>query len=278
MNPDTSDRFLVHDIVMDVELIPGLRMKSNDPCLSSRSDLTKEDKVRAQMTVSVWTLNDDHYFTLMITSTPTTTMAFSRLRSGTINEITPQIERRQSTYATPVLQVDHQCPSCGSSISQSEVPQLGAYTSVSPLSMSHDTPAVKPLLSDVEKLVRMQDSLIDAMDIPLMAMWKDGSIATINRALARLMYQGADGDYGYDTNEILSKFKVYTEDFTRELTQEEYPIAMACRSEHGPTQFKMGVIDANSRRRLFEFTVNRIYDDDTGDFQYVLAVMKDVTW
>ena len=263
---------------MDVDITPSLLMKSNDPSSSSGVDRTKEDKVRAQMTVSVWTLNNGHYFTLMITRTATTTMASSHLRSDTADELTQHVERRQSTYAAPVLQADHQCPSCGSSISQSEVPQLGAYISVSPASTPHGTSAIKPPLSDVEKLVRMQDSLIDAMDVPLMAMWKDESIATINRALVRLMHQGADSEHGYDTYEILSNFKVYTEDFNRELTRDEYPIVTVCRSEDGPRKFKIGVIDANARRRLFEFTVNRIYDDDTGDFQYVLAVMKDVTW
>ena len=152
------------------------------------------------------------------------------------------------------------------------------HASFSVSSITNGASVDAPPLTNVQKLLRMQDSLIDAMDLPIAAMWRDESVLTINKALSRLTYQGSDGAYGNDVSKILNSFKVYTEDFQRQLTLDEFPIIVVCRSQSPQSKFRVGVIDSNQRRRLFEITVDRICDDKTGEFQAVLLVMKDVTW
>lgn len=125
--------------------------------------------------------------------------------------------------------------------------------------------------------------MLDAMDVPVIGMWIDETVVMINKALARLSYHGGADVSVTDAFEVLSRFKVYTADFTRLIDPTEYPIVQACRSRESQSpnpslNYKIGIIDSSQRRRIFEFTVDSIYDDETKELQGALVVLKDVTW
>ena len=88
-------------------------------------------------------------------------------------------------------------------------------------------PATKEPLTNAEKVLWMQDRLLDAVDIPVMALWHDESVATVNKALARLMHHGSDAAEFTDPSTVISNFNLFTEDFQRPLIEDEYPIVAA---------------------------------------------------
>lgn len=119
--------------------------------------------------------------------------------------------------------------------------------------------------------------MLDAIDIPVIAMWKDGSLAVPNKAVARLMHSDTD-PISDDARNILSRYKVYTEDFARELEQYEYPIAQLCREQTPFKKLRVGVMDSKSTQKVYEATGQCIYDEDNGEFQAGVCAFKDVTW
>ena len=90
------------------------------------------------------------------------------------------------------------------------------------------------------------------------------------------MHQDADPttDSAYD---VLSRFRLYTEDFKRELTPEEYPIVRLCRTQKPFSKWKVGILDGNGRCLSFDVSGEGIHDEKTGEFLAGIVVLKDVT-
>lgn len=122
----------------------------------------------------------------------------------------------------------------------------------------------------------MKDGIINAMEIPVFAMWKDESLAVPNTAASRLMHQEANpvSDNAYD---LLSRFKVYTEDFGRQLEPEEYPVVKLCRTQKPFSKWKIGLLDSNGQRKQFDVSGECIKDEKNGEFLAGIVVLKDVT-
>ena len=130
--------------------------------------------------------------------------------------------------------------------------------------------------SVLQKIARMKDGILNAMEIPVVAMWKDESLSIPNKAAARLMHQNADpiSEEAYD---LLSRLKVYTEHFERQLTPEEMPIVQLCRNQTPFSKWKVGVLDATSSRKNYDVSGEGIFDEKTGDFLAGIIALKDVT-
>lgn len=215
----------------------------------------------------------------MFTITSAATFPLSRNYSHFAIQRPKRSERTQPTATASISHVTlHSCPSCGSPYPQSELSITKSQPHIGPSAKPDGVLDVQSPLSDVQKVVRMQDSMIDAIDVPVIAMWTDESGITINKALAYFMFQGADSLRSRDASEILSNFKVNTEDFRRLLIPDEYTIRVTCRSKDQCSKFKVGMFDSNSRRRLSDVTVHHIYDEETREFQAVLAILEDMTW
>ncbi|KAL8848674.1 MAG: hypothetical protein Q9198_011177, partial [Flavoplaca austrocitrina] len=81
-------------------------------------------------------------------------------------------------------------------------------------------------------------------------------------------------DSAYD---VLSRFRLYTEDFKRELTPDEYPIVRLCRTQKPFSKWKVGILDGNGRHLSFDVSGEGIHDEKTGEFLAGIVVLKDVT-
>ena len=81
-----------------------------------------------------------------------------------------------------------------------------------------------------------------------------------------------------DAADIISRFKVYTEDFERELELYEYPLVKLCRDQQGFKKSRIGMIDSKNRKTVHECTGDAVYDEETGEFQAGICALKDVTW
>ena len=273
-------RALVHDAVVNVVLNSqyinaGSRSSSRSPA-SSNSD-THTD---AKMIISIWTMDDQRYFTLTFTSTSNVLMPSTRShhpraisRSSTHGTLSPPSLSTPSSPTSP-----NYCSSCGSTQGTNLTTPTGIPLSVSPFpplgapGKSHV--ALSPAV--LQKTSRMKDAIINAMEIPVLAMWKDESLAIPNKAASKLMHRIAD-PVSEDAYDLLSRFKVFTEDFKRELKVDEHPIIRLCRSQVPFSKCKIGLIDSSSKRRHYDCSGEGISDEKTGEFLFGIVTLQDVT-
>jgi len=123
----------------------------------------------------------------------------------------------------------------------------------------------------------MKDAILETMELPVFAMWKDGSLAIPNQAGRRLLQQGINPltKDGYD---LISRFRMWSEDFERELSQEEFPIVEICRTQQPFASRIVGMKDPVSGRNIsYDVSGKGIMDEATGEFLAGLIWMRDVT-
>ncbi|KAL8850440.1 MAG: hypothetical protein Q9221_004582 [Calogaya cf. arnoldii] len=272
-------RALVHDAVVNVVLSSQYIADGNIKTSKSQNSPHGDGQIRAKMIISIWTLDSQRYFTLTFThasKSPTHSVrSHSRTQSKaqTYERLSPSAQSSPPSPGTPGL-----CPSCGSTPSSALASPTGATLSIAPFpppsapekSVLASSPAV------LKKISRMKDAILNVVDIPVFALWKDESLAFPNNAVKRLMYQDVDPttDDAYD---VLSRFRIFTEDFKRELTPEEYPIVRLCRTEKPFSKWKVGIVDAHGRHLNFDVSGEGIHDEKTGEFLAGIVVLKDVT-
>lgn len=122
----------------------------------------------------------------------------------------------------------------------------------------------------------MKDALTDAIEFPVFVMWHDETLAIPNKAAAQLMHEPADTPSDH-TWETLSRFKVYTEDFKRQLTPDELPIVQLCRTRKPFSRHRIGISHPTLGRQQYDISGKLINDSKTGEFQAGIVTLKDVT-
>lgn len=122
----------------------------------------------------------------------------------------------------------------------------------------------------------MKDAIIDAMELPVVVMWHDESLLVMNKATSRLLHQTPAMTLD-DPLQMLAHFKIYTEDFERELQLDEYPLLQLVRSREPFSKRKIGLEDPGLGRRDFDCSGEVIIDEGTGNFLAGMVVMADVT-
>jgi PAS domain-containing protein len=106
-------------------------------------------------------------------------------------------------------------------------------------------------------------------------MWKDEGFGIPNKALLRLF----NGTYTpANQRDFLSQFRIWTEDFERELSVAEYPIMDVIRTQQRVERRRLGMRQPFTNAKLiFEVNGEPIFDEGTGDFLGGIVVFKDVT-
>lgn len=267
---ECEGRTLVHDISVNVLIRPRLLAPGSDSSSPSAKHPRTNRQASAKMTISIWSLGRQRYFTLTFQHTPwktlPTTGTKSRVVSGRFNLAT----------AADIYSSTHDPLLASHTFSRLQSTRRNSSSSL-PLrrTVSQGSNRSDPTVQD--RISRMKDAIIDTIGIPIMAMWRDGSLAVHNKAISRLMHQDPD-IAPIDVDDTLSRFRVYTEDFERELEQYEWPIVKLCREQKTFKGCRMGTIDHKGTRRVFEVTGDGIYDEQTGAFLAGICALKDVTW
>lgn len=234
-------------------------------------------KATCRMIISIWTLHDQRFFTLTFTA------------GGT-----PNASRHRRHYTNP-HQAAGRAPSTASAKSAQSSRSNGtpaSSTSVSavnsPSEQSHTTTSFLPYgapskcsttstFTEFQKVTRMKDAMLNAMNIPVIAMWRDESVVFPNPAARRLLAVTADpiSDESYD---FMSRFKPWTADFSRELTDLENPIIKLCRTQQPFSTWQIGMKNsATGKRSNFDVSGYPVFDDKTNEFFAGLVAFKDVT-
>jgi PAS domain S-box-containing protein len=275
----------VHDSTMEVVFSTNRDSKTGLP-LGTRHDVAGH--VQAQMIVSVWATEDEQYFTLTFTAS-----GFSSV-SSEVTKTTSRTVSRATTSHTSIGSGLSSNTSSNSSrdrkgVQPTSAPKTNSSRVASPgVAPKMDFPPKGPpakATSGTEptmfnKSNRLKDAILNSMNFPAFAMWKDESFGLPNKAAIKLIYPWID-DGAYDSNEqardFLYKFVLYDEDFSSKLPMEEFPIMRLLREQIAFDGYRVGMYSAkDGARQLFD-TYGEPILDDKGEFLGGLVVFQDVT-
>lgn len=274
--PSMRDKTLVHDTVVDVvvssQRSTTIALDGYNRSLKPRSP---NHQTPAKMIISIWHIGEHKFFSLSFTSTlPAAHKPHSQ--SHVVSRPPASTSHLNSSSALPGASASSRSSSTPSSVITSP--------SESSLNAAPFPPYGAPAkclqpgpFTEFQKVTRMKDAMLSAMEIPVLAIWKDESVVFPNPAARKMLAVVADPttEDGYD---FISRFKAYTSDFSRELRQDEFPMTSLCRNQKSFSNWKIGMVEPRSgRRRNYDVGGKPVLDENTGEFFAGLVAFKDVT-
>lgn len=279
---------------------PAEHKKRQDQChqtvvevVISRTELTKsqmqfrpvnkksDQQTFAKMIITVWEIADHQtYFTLTFTNTESTSQVAQLkkpvARSGTLESAEkksiatssnpPSVTSSHDSSSSPL----HRLSPGAVSLASSPFPPMGP-----PFKSKQSAPSV------LQKMLIIKDALLDNTEQPIIAMWHDGSATYPNAAARRLMDKRASTEARLsrlnDNNGVLGQWALYTEDFSRPLETHEYPISTLLRTQTPFSGHRIGVIDPDGKRLVYDALAEAIRDEETGEFLAGVVTCRDVT-
>lgn len=235
---------------------------------------------QAKMIISVWQLSPQQtYFTLTFTNTDSKYVppvgakklagksdvldAAEKKYPYSVNDPPSMTSSRDSRSRSPSVPIS---PS-QVAMSSSPFPPLG------PPSQSSVTSAPSML----QKITVMKDALLDKTQTPIIAMWKDGSVILPNKPARRLFNQELVHGAPLEGFNILPLWKLWTDDFGRQLEPEEYPISVLLKTETPFESYRIGMLDENGERLIFDVEGAAIRDEITNEFLAGVITCRDIT-
>ena len=270
------ERAPIQDTVVEVVISASRISHSSPNGLSHRQHNPKSPSMQAtcRMIITIWHLNNQRFFTLSFT-------ASGPHHAKNKHHHTSRVSPRGTSTASG--------KSTHSGLSHGTSPTSNASSVVtSPVETSHNTSSFLPngapakcantnTFTEFQKITRMKDAMLNAMHIPIIAMWRDESVVFPNSAARRLLAVTADptNDEGYD---FMSRFSPWTADFSRELLEDENPIIKLCRTQQPFAAWQIGLINtATGKKSTFDVSGYPVFDDKTNEFCAGLVAFKDVT-
>lgn len=233
----------------------------------------------AKMIISVWDMSEQQtYFTLTFTNTESTSSVSTKKKAIARPSALESAERKTIfTASNP--------PSVTSSHGSSSSPSYRISPGTVSLSSSPFPPMGPPFQqkslqnapSMLQKTMILKDALLDNTEMPILAMWKDGTVAFPNAAARKLMEKDATLDKAFDGLEVLSNWTIYTDDFSRKLEPSEFPMGVLLRTQTPFSDMRIGVIDRDGNKIRYNVLAEAIRDDETGEFLAGVISCRDVT-
>jgi PAS domain S-box-containing protein len=272
------NKTIVHDTVVDVVV------SSQHEKTSGSSGYNRHHKPRsptyqtpAKMIISIWHIEEERFFSLSFTNTSSATQK-SHSKSHVVSR--PPVSTSKSHTKSNSAQSSTPASSRSSSTHSSVVtsPAASSFNAASYLPSGAPSKCSQPgTFKEFQKITRMKDAMLSAMEIPVLAIWKDESVVLPNPAARRMLAVIADPTTE-DSYDFISRFKAYTADFERELRHDEFPMTSLCMNQKGFSNWKIGMIKPRSgRRRNYDVSGKPVFDERTGEFFAGLVAFKDVT-
>jgi PAS domain-containing protein len=274
-----------HSAVRDA-VIEVIITKADMPAsyFGSHDDPGKAKPVFAKMIITVWEIEEECYYTLSFTATEAATSVIPvRNHSKPI----ARAVKNHSAAAASSLSYKSASSSTSSGRGSSHGSgQPSAITSPSAASMSASSfpPLGPPAKSNpsapsaLQKIIMMKDALLDNTQMPIVAMWKDESLSVPNAAARRLFHPEVNIDHPKDGFDLITKWDVWDETFSRKLDPSEYPISVLIRTQTPFASRKIGMYDPETEKRIvYDVSGEGIFDPRTGEFLAGFVVCKDVT-
>lgn len=230
----------------------------------------------ARMIITIWEVEDRQvYFTLTFTNTQSHPSIPVHPRKSVAKSSLLEAADRKSIVNSNLSSVassrDSSSPSFHSpgivTMSSSPFPPMGPPS----LASHSSTPSL------LQKITLMKDALLDNTQMPILAMWKDGSVAFPNKASRVTLAPGADLDATADGFELITKWRLWTDDFSRELHVSEYPMSVLLRTETPFASMRIGMYGPGEKKVVLDVLGEAIRDDNTGEFLAGVVTGRDVT-
>lgn len=265
----------VQDTAVDV-IISSSRLQSPLAAKGAQRQHTAQSpgvQATCRMIITIWDIDDHRFFTLTFTASGNATTRSQRHVVHTRR--TPRAASSTSTRSTHSTQSHTPCSSTTSSGLTSPTELLHNMGSMLPNGAPSNCTNTAQF-TDFQKVIRMKDAMLNAMEIPVIAMWKDESVVFPNQAARKLLAVTADPT-SEDSYDFMSRFKPWTADFSRELDEAENPIIKLCRTQRGFSRWQIGLKNKASKQSRYEVSGHPVFDDKTGEFFAGLVAFKDVT-
>ncbi|KAK4190554.1 putative signal transduction histidine-protein kinase [Podospora australis] len=235
-------------------------------------------QIRARMLISVWGFTERQMFTtLTFTSTDLSTAPAPAPRRKSVAG--PSLLEAAELSVSGSSNPPSVASSRDSTPSSFKVPPEAVALSPSPFPPlgppSSSTFSSAP--SMLQKITIMKDALVDNIQIPILAMWKDGSVTLPNRAARNLFGNNVELEKSATGFDLLPAWAVWDADFTRQLDPSEHPISVLIRTEKPFSGRRIGMRDSAGHSLVFETEGVDIRDDNTGEFLAGVVTCRDVT-
>ncbi|KZF25304.1 hypothetical protein L228DRAFT_66202 [Xylona heveae TC161] len=270
----SNSRAVVHDSVVQVVVSPRQREISSGPPRQTRWVNVTDSQVQATMVISMWKMDDQQYYTLTFTSPELSPKSNPPPLSRTVSRVAANDLTSPALSSSPGS--SNPSPTAGPGIVGSPS-ALSASSPSLPLLHQPAHPGSASAPSALQKITRMKDAILNSMEIPVFAMWKDQSLTIPNRAGSELLSRDVDplSADGYD---FTSRLKIYTEDFKETIPPEEYPLIKATTTRKPVKNFRGGTIDPKTGLHTrWDCSAEPIFDERTNEFLAAVLWMRDVT-
>ncbi|KAF1912413.1 hypothetical protein BDU57DRAFT_458502 [Ampelomyces quisqualis] len=270
-------RTTVHDVSVEVVISP-LVHGANGALHKPERKHSYANAIQASCIISIWSIEDTQYFTLTFTSATAAAPAEnSRASSRIVNKTNgiPHLNKSRSSGSSSSSgrwsgsNSNPNSKAVTPTLQQPEFPPRGP-----PLKSKGD---ISSSASIFQKATQLKDAILNSINMPAYAMWKDESFGIPNKALLRLLPRDAMYTTG-DQRAFLTLFTCWTEDFQRELAVDEFPIIELCRTRQKLEKRRIGMRQPVTGTRLvFEVSGEPIVHEGTGEFLGGIVVFKDIT-
>lgn len=238
---------------------------------------TSDHQTLAKMIITIWEIEDGQiYYTLAFTNAESAAPHLPGPRISVARSWTLEAaERKTIPRSSPPSVCSSQCsnsPSVGLSpaavsISTSPFPPMGPP----PRLLQSNTP------SSLQKMTIIKDALLDSTEMPILAMWKDGSSPVLNSA-ARRLFSESSGTECLDGQDLLNIWDVWDDTFTRKIDPSDNPLAVLLKEQKPFSGIRVGTHHKSTdSRRVYDILGEVITDDETGEFIAGVITCRDVT-
>lgn len=231
-------------------------------------------QVYAQMIITIFEIEDHQtYFSLTFTNkeTPSHTPP-STSRRAVSRPSLQAADRKTITSNAPSVSSSHDSSSPSFRVSPAAISMSSSpFPPMGPPSRS----ATSSYPSLLQKITTIKDALLDNTTMPIFAVWKDGSAPVMNQA-ARDLCNGEIGDSDCDGMTVLSKWEVYSDDFSRKFDETEFPISILLKTGQPFTGMRIGMYNKRKKPVIFD-VLGEVIKDELGEMAAAVVTCRDVT-
>lgn len=269
-------RTTVHDAAVDVVFstnrspltgLPRIKEPTND----------EVGHIQSTVIITVWSVDDVDYYTLVFTSAAESQSSFSSRSSHRT------VAKTHTTFSSGLGSGSSSSSSGRRTQHQHRSSLSGSPSVFAPPALpsgppSLTTSAAAPSL--FSKSNRLKDALLNSLNDPAFAMWKDESFGIPNKAAVRLVYPDSEESVVgvRDQRDFLSKYILWKEDFSELLPMSEFPIMHLMTTQKRFQHRRLGMYHPKTGAKIiFDVQGETICDNKTGEFLGGLVVFSDVT-
>ncbi|KAI1309790.1 hypothetical protein F5Y03DRAFT_403953 [Xylaria venustula] len=143
-------------------------------------------------------------------------------------------------------------------------------------SFMHPNPTSSPDESPTLIMTVIKDALLDNTEMPILAMWKDGSVPVLNKAAKELFKPSGCAQCNDD---YLSNIEIWNEDFTRKLKSDEFPTTVLLREQKPFSGRKFGAEHKTTGKKVVYDVLGEILKDSgSGEIIGGVTTCRDITY